>query len=82
MAAPSGFELPLGELVGNCILDLPGIGPIAVHVRVVNAYAAKERGGRRFGCQFFDLAPLARQMIQRYINRVESEQRKAVQARP
>ena len=77
---PHNFELPTGETVPDCYLDLPGIGPIAVSLRVVNVYDEAQGGadGRRFGCQFVDLAPQARMMVQRYVNRVEAEQRKAL----
>lgn len=79
MNYPSNFELPLGKVVRNCYLDLPGIGPIQVGFRVVNLYEADPQGdARRFGCQFVDLTPQARMMVQRYVNRVEAEQRKAL----
>jgi c-di-GMP-binding flagellar brake protein YcgR len=79
MNYPSDFELPLGQVVHNCYLDLPGIGAAQVSFRVVNLYDAEgETTGRRFGCQFVDLSPQARMMVQRYVNRVEAEQRKAL----
>ncbi len=81
MSYPHHFELPLGETVRNCVLDLPGIGLINVAFRVVNIY--EDEGAdqsRRCGCQFVDLAPQARMMVQRYVNRVEAEQRKALAA--
>ena len=78
MTYPHYFELPLGKVVRNCYLDLPGIGPVNVAFRVVNLYEADgEADARRFGCQFVDLSPQARMMVQRYVNRVELEQRKA-----
>jgi len=79
MNYPSQFELPLGRIVHNCYLDLPGVGPVQVAFRVVNLYEADGQGTtRRFGCQFVDLTPQARMMVQRYVNRVEAEQRKAL----
>jgi c-di-GMP-binding flagellar brake protein YcgR len=78
MSYPDSFDLPMGQLVRNCILDLPGIGPVGVAFRVVNIYDEDaDSAGRTFGCQFVDLAPQARLMLQRYVNRVEAEQRKA-----
>lgn len=81
MSYPHNFDLPMGDLVRNCFLDLPGIGPVNVAFRVVNVYEGGDDGdGRRCGCQFVDLAPQTRMMIQRYVNRVEAEQRKALGA--
>ncbi len=81
MTYPSQFEMPLGQVVHNCYLDLPGIGPIQISFRVVNLYEADAEGAvRRFGCQFVDLTPQARMMVQRYVNRVEAEQHKASDA--
>lgn len=79
MTYPHNFDLPLGLMVRNCYLDLPGIGAVHIAFRIVNLYDAEgETAGRRFGCQFVDLNPQARMMVQRYVNRVESEQRKAL----
>lgn len=79
LSYPHNFELPVGETIRNCFLDLPGVGPVNVAFRVVNVYEAEEGvDGRRCGCQFVDLPPQARMMLQRYVNRVEAEQRKAL----
>ncbi len=79
LSYPHNFDLPLGETIRNCFLDLPGIGPVNVAFRVVNIYDSEDDAqGRRCGCQFVDLAPQARMMLQRYVNRVEAEQRKAL----
>jgi c-di-GMP-binding flagellar brake protein YcgR len=80
LSYPNNFELPVGKIARNCYLDLPGVGPVTVSFRVVNVYDAEEGGVRRFGCQFVDLAPQARMMIQRYVNRIEAEQRKAAKS--
>jgi c-di-GMP-binding flagellar brake protein YcgR len=82
MSYPHDFELTVGEVIRNCYLDLPGVGPANVAFRVVNVYESDgEDSARRFGCQFVELAPQARMMVQRYVNRVEAEQRKAQGAR-
>ena len=76
---PHLFDLPPGGVVRNCFLDLPGVGPINVAFRVVNVYdigGGEGEWGRRCGCQFLELDPQARMMLQRYVNRVEAEQRK------
>jgi c-di-GMP-binding flagellar brake protein YcgR len=79
MSYPQNFELPMGETIRNCFLDLPGVGPVNVSFRVVNVYTGDgEPDARRCGCEFVDLTPQARTMVQRYVNRVEAEQRKAL----
>jgi c-di-GMP-binding flagellar brake protein YcgR len=81
MSYPQNFELPVGETIRDCFLDLPGVGPVNVAFRVVNVYDSKEDSdARRCGCEFVDLSPQARTMVQRYVNRVEAEQRKALGA--
>jgi c-di-GMP-binding flagellar brake protein YcgR len=79
MNYPQNFELPIGETISNCFLDLPGVGPVNVAFRVVNIYDSDAgSGARRCGCEFVDLTTQARTMVQRYVNRVEAEQRKAL----
>ena len=79
MSYPQNFELPIGVPIRDCFLDLPGVGPVNVSFRVVNVYDGEgEAGGRRCGCEFVDLSTQARTMVQRYVNRVEAEQRKAL----
>jgi len=83
LSYPSLFELPVGEIVRNCFLDLPGVGPVNVSFQVVNVYEDDgDSDGRRCGCQFIDLTPQARMMVQRYVNRVEMEQRRAPVSAP
>jgi c-di-GMP-binding flagellar brake protein YcgR len=78
MTYPRLFDLPVGCVVHDCYLNLPGIGTIQIAFRVVNLYAADaDHPSRRFGCEFVDLSTQARMMIQRYVNRMEAEQRKA-----
>lgn len=74
---PEKFELSVGSVVENCILDLPGVGSIHVglQVRHVDVHP-KESAARRCGCEFVDLPPSARMTMQRYINQVDAENRK------
>jgi c-di-GMP-binding flagellar brake protein YcgR len=52
---------------------------VNISFKVVNVYEGDgESGARRCGCEFVDLTPQARTMVQRYVNRVEAEQRKAL----
>jgi c-di-GMP-binding flagellar brake protein YcgR len=79
MSYPHNFELPVGETIRDCFLDLPGVGPVNVAFRVVNVYDDEaSNDARRCGCEFVNLSPQARTMVQRYVNRVEAEQRKAL----
>lgn len=74
---PEKFDLPSGQLIENCFLDLPGVGSVnvAITVRHVDA-VPKDEKARRCGCEFVDMAPAARVMLQRYINRIDAENRK------
>jgi c-di-GMP-binding flagellar brake protein YcgR len=76
MSYPHYGELPVGAPIDACFLDLPGIGTVPVRIRVVHV-AANDETGREIGCEFLDLSPQARLMLQRYVNRVEAEQRRS-----
>jgi c-di-GMP-binding flagellar brake protein YcgR len=67
----------LGAEVRDCTIDLPGEGAIVTGLRVRSAEPLRRGGGLRIGCEFVFMAPQARQAVQRYINRVEAEQRKS-----
>lgn len=82
LAYPEKFELPTNRVIENCFLDLPGIGSISVSINVRHVdRVAKDDKARRFGCEFVDMAPQARVMLQRYVNRIDAEQRKLAGAR-
>ncbi len=70
-----GMELP------DCVIELFGEGPIAAALRVRSIELAQREGESRIGCEFMSIAPQARLGLQRYINRVEAEHRKAVAGR-
>ena len=76
---PERFALTAGQALRDCYLDLPGIGQLAISltVRHVDAVPDNEHA-RRCGCELVRLPPQARLMLQRYVNRVEAEQRKVV----
>ena len=81
MSYPEKFELPVMEEIDNCFLDLPGIGSVNVRLRVRHIDAVpRDAAARRCGCEFVDLAPQARMMLQRYVNKLEAEARKVAQA--
>jgi len=79
---PSIVVLPAGgTTIEGCYLDLPGIGSVSVSLEVRHIdQAARDGGARRCGCEFVDLSPQARLMLQRYVNRIEADQRRAAGA--
>jgi c-di-GMP-binding flagellar brake protein YcgR len=75
---PERFELPAGKVIGDCYLDLPGVGSVGVSMEVCHVDAMpRDEKARRCGCRFVDMAPQARMMLQRYVNKLDAEQRKA-----
>lgn len=79
---PERFDLTSGAVIDACFLDLPGIGSVSAGIRVqhVDALARDERA-RRVGCEFVNLAPQSRLMLQRYVNLLDAESRKLAGAR-
>lgn len=77
MTYPEKFELPVGTLIENCYLDLPGVGNISISLTVRHVDPVpKDENARRCGCEFAEMAPSARVMLQRYINQIDAENRK------
>lgn len=77
MTYPEKFDLPAGKLIENCYLDLPGVGSIGVSLTVRHIDPVpKDEKARRCGCEFVDMPPASRVMLQRYINQIDAENRK------
>jgi flagellar brake protein len=75
---PERFDLPEGHLIDDCYLDLPGVGSVAVSMKVRHVVCMqRDEKARRCGCEFVNMAPQARMMLQRYVNKLDAEQRKA-----
>ncbi len=72
----------LGQELPDCVIDFPGEGSIAAGLRVRSIELSQREGEQRIGCEFVSIAPQARLVLQRFINRVEAEQRKAAGSRP
>jgi len=74
---PEKFALAAGQLLHDCYLDLPGIGQLAISLKIrhVDTVDSDEQA-RRCGCEIVQLPPQARMMLQRYVNKVDVEQRK------
>lgn len=74
---PEKFDLPAGSRIDECFLDLPGIGSVGVSLKVRHlAPVPRDDKARAAGCEFVDLAPAARTAVQRYVNKLDAEQRK------
>jgi c-di-GMP-binding flagellar brake protein YcgR len=75
---PEKFDLAAGSTIEACFLDLPGVGSVGVGVRVRHIdVLPRDQNARRVGCEFVSLAPQARMMLQRYVNQLDAEHRKA-----
>jgi len=70
---------PAMELSGAWV-ELPDLGRLVVDLRVVHVQRATGRAGAlsRVGCGFVDVSAGATMLVQRYINRIEREQRALV----
>ncbi|MDZ7654053.1 MAG: flagellar brake protein [Burkholderiaceae bacterium] len=81
LARPEKFELPVGARIDECFLDLPGIGSVGVSLQVRHlANPTRDDQTRSVGCEFVDIAPLARSLIQRYVNKLDAEHRRLAPA--
>ena len=64
-------QLQPGEVLEGCTVTLPGVGQIAVDLKVQHQAASRAPDGRdatRVGCEFSGLSASARQMIARYLD--------------
>ena len=72
---PQHFSPTAGSVIDRCYLDLPGVGTVSIRMRVAHVGAPQDALLARCGCEFIDLSPQARMMLQRYVHRVDVEQR-------
>lgn len=83
LAYPEKFELSPGARIDDCFLDLPGIGSVGVSLELRHTEPLpRDDAARSAGCQFIDITPLARTLIQRYVNKLDAERRKLEAAGP
>jgi flagellar brake protein len=75
LAYPRHFDPTSGTVMDRCYLDLPGVGTVTVRMRVAHVEPSQDGQARRCGCEFVDLSPQARMMLQRYVHRIDVEQR-------
>jgi c-di-GMP-binding flagellar brake protein YcgR len=75
LAYPRHFDPSETTVIDRCYLDLPGVGTVTVRLRVAHVETSVDGKARRCGCEFVDLSPQARMMLQRYVHRIDLEQR-------
>ena len=75
LAYPRHFDPSVVNVIDRCYLDLPGVGTVTVRMRVAHVATSADGLSRRCGCEFVDLSPQARMMLQRYVHRIDVEQR-------
>lgn len=73
-------DLPLvrGQILPNCVIDLPETGVVTATLEVLNLYETTLKSGmpsQRAGCRFVDLPGSSQNLIQRYIVRTERERK-------
>jgi c-di-GMP-binding flagellar brake protein YcgR len=74
IAYPERFALPDDGTIANCYLDLPGVGSANVTLRLRHQQGVQDGAAQGCGCEFVDMSPQARVMLQRYINRLDAGQ--------
>jgi c-di-GMP-binding flagellar brake protein YcgR len=75
LAYPQHFSPAPGTVIDRCYLDLAGVGTVTIRMRIANVDPTPSAVVRRCGCEFIDLSPQARMMLQRYVHRIDVEQR-------
>lgn len=74
---PDDFMPRFAVEIPNAWIELPDLGRLVVDLRVVHVQGSVGRGPNagRFGCRFVSANHGASMLVQRYINRIEREQR-------
>ena len=71
-------NLEIGVRFRNCRIHLPDTGTVTANVLIKSAYEVTLKNGARHrhaGCEFVDMPERERAIVQRYINKVESERK-------
>lgn len=73
------LELAPGDLLGNCRIELPGVGTLfcSLQIRHLDKLSAvdAELGRQRLGCVFIDLPGPSVTQLQRYLNNLQRQRR-------
>ena len=75
--SPDGtLLLNLGDLLPDCVIDLPQLGPVEVTLRVRHIRAIHQRGRDlcEAGCEFVDLPAAAQAKLFRYLMQLDRDQ--------
>jgi c-di-GMP-binding flagellar brake protein YcgR len=74
---PEAWQPGVGVELADSWIDLPDLGRFVADLRIVHVEGTEGRGpgAGRFGCRFLRANPGAAMLVQRYINRIEREQR-------
>jgi c-di-GMP-binding flagellar brake protein YcgR len=74
---PEEFVPSTGMDLPDSWMNVPDLGRLAVDLRIVHVQGTSGRGpnGGRFGCKFLRASGATTNLVQRYINRIEREQR-------
>lgn len=73
------LDLDPGKIFAGCQVNLPDAGEVVVTAAVRNSYAMTLKNGlscQRAGCEFIDLTEDSRMLIQRYIIKLEQQERR------
>lgn len=76
LVADDALVLATGDLLPGCIIDLPGLGPVEVTLRVCHVRHVLQRGKDvlQAGCQFVDLPAATQAKLFRYLMQLDREQ--------
>lgn len=76
LVADDALVLATGDLLPGCVIDLPGLGPVEVTLRVCHVRHVHQRGKDvlQAGCQFIDLPAATQAKLFRYLMQLDREQ--------
>lgn len=76
LVGDDALVLATGDLLPGCVIDLPGLGPVEVTLRVCHVRHVHQRGKDvlQAGCQFIDLPAATQAKLFRYLMQLDREQ--------
>lgn len=76
LVADATLALAPGDLLPDCVIELPGLGAVEVtlHVRHVSQVRQRGRDVRHAGCEFIDLPAATEAKLFRYLMHLDREQ--------
>jgi c-di-GMP-binding flagellar brake protein YcgR len=76
MLAPhEAVTFTIGDVLADCVIELPDFGKVMVNLRVRHVVARKQRGKDAWqaGCEFVDLPAGTQDKLFRYVMQLERE---------